>query len=225
MLARKNAFTLLELLVVIVIVAVLAGVLLPQLGKLTLMSRSAKCISNLRQIGAAMLSHAGEHNGLMPTSGADISYGAVSPETNLPGWTEQLAPYLGTDRRIFVCPSSGPILPNNVQYSYFQGCHAAMVANGGFAPLRVALLAAPSKYILGGDIAGSTLFTATDADKDDYTQNPAFSPMTRIFHGKKINLLFADGHVATFAAFDRNFMTVRYNLRPDGTGYDYSDSD
>ncbi len=223
--SRKNAFTLMELLVVIAIVAVLAGVLIPVLFKVTLMSRSTKCLSNLRQIGAALLSHAGDHNGLLPTSGADISYGAISPDTNLPGWTEQLVPYIGTDRKIFVCPSSGPIVPSNVQYSYFQGCHAALVANGSFSPLRLSLVAVPSMYILGGDIASGTMFTATDADKDDYTQNPAFAPMTRIFHGKKVNLVFADGHVGTFAAFDRHSMTVRYNLRPDGTGYDYSDPD
>ena len=223
--ARKNAFTLLELLVVIAIVAVLASVLIPEISKMILMSRSAQCVSNLRQIGAALLNHAADHSGLMPTPGGDISYGAVSPDTNLPGWTEQLSPYLGTNRSIFVCPSSGPIIASNVQYSYFQGCHAAMVANGGYSPLRLPLVAAPSKYILGGDIASGSLFTATNADKDDYTLNPAFAPMTRIFHGKKVNLVFADGHVGTFAAFDRNFMTVRYNLRPDGTGYTYSDTD
>lgn len=222
--ARKNAFTLLELLVVVVIVAVLASVLIPQLGKLTLMSRSTQCISNLRQIGAAILSHAGDHNGLMPTAGDAIAYHAVSAETGLPGWTEQLEPYLGTDRKIFVCPSSGPIIPENAQYGYFLGCHAAYVATGGNAPVRVSLLAVPSKYILGGDIASGPMFTATDADKDDYTQNPAFAPMPRIFHGKKVNLVFADGHVGTFAAFDRNAMTVRYGLRPDGTGYSYSDA-
>lgn len=221
--ARKNAFTLLELLVVIVIVAVLASVLIPQLTKMTLLSRNTQCISNLRQIGAALLSHAGEHNGLMPTAGAEIAYHAISADTGLPGWTEQLEPYLGTNRKIFVCPSSGPIIPNNAQYGYFLGCHATTVATGGFAALRVSLLAVPSKYILGGDIALGTMFSATDADKDDYAQNPAFATMTRIFHGKKVNLVFADGHVGTFAAFDRNAMTVRYGLRPDGTGYNYSD--
>ncbi len=226
--ARKNAFTLIELLVVIVIVAVLASVLIPELMKMTLMSRSAQCVSNLRQIGAALLNHAGDHNGEMPTSGGTILYHTKDPGTGLPGWTEQLEPYLGTDRTIFICPSSGPIVPSNVQYSYFQGCHAAYVAAGGFAPLRLPLISVPSKYILGGDIASNSVYTdqgALDADKDDYTQNPAFAPMTRIFHGKKVNLVFADGHVGTFAAFDRNFMTVRYSLRPDGTGYSYSDSD
>lgn len=223
--ARKNAFTLIELLVVIVIVAVLASVLIPELTKMTLMSRSAQCVSNLRQIGAALLSHAGDHNGQMPTSGGTILYHTTDPNTGLPGWTEQLEPYLGTNRTIFICPSSGPIIPNNAQYGYFQGCHAAYAATGGAAPVRMPLVAVPSKYILGGDIALGTMFTAADADKDDYAQNPAFATMTRVFHGKKVNLVFADGHVGTFAAFDRNAMTVRYNLRPDGTGYDYSDPD
>ena len=223
--ARKNAFTLLELLVVIAIVAVLASVLFPELMKMTLMSRNTQCISNLRQIGAALLNHAGDHNGQMPTAATNpVAYHAIDPQTGLPGWTEQLEPYLGTDRTVFICPSSGPILPTNAQYSYFMGCRAAYVANGGFAPVRVTLLAVPSKYILGGDIASDSLYSATDADKNDYTLNPAFAPMTRIFHGKRVNLVFADGHVGTFAAFDNTAMTVRYNLHPDGTGYSYTDT-
>ena len=226
--ARKDAFTLVELMVVIAVIAVLAGVLLPVLMKMTLMSKNTQCLSNLRQIGAAMLNHAGDHDGQMPTSGGTILYHTTDPTTGLPGWTEQLEPYLGPNRQIFVCPSSGPIIPSNAQYSYFQGSHAAYVATGGYAPLRLSLVAAPSMYILGGDIASDAVFPdrgALDADKTDSTKNPAFAPMTKIFHGKRVNLLFADGHVGTFTTFDPTLMNVRYNLRPDGTGYSYSDTD
>ena len=225
---RRTAFTLIELLVVIAIVAVLASVLIPELSKMILLSRETQCVNNLRQIGGAMLSHAGEHNGQMPIAGGVILYHTTDPVTHLPGWTEQLEPYIGTNRDVFICPSSGPIIPTNAQYSYFQGCHAAMVANGKYAPLQLPLVSSPSMYILGGDIAAASVFPdqgALDADKNDYSQNPAFTPMTRVFHGKKVNLLFADGHVGAFGAFDRTVMNVRYSLRPDGTGYDYSDPD
>lgn len=54
----RRGFTLVELLVTISIVAVLIGILLPSLGGARALSRSARCMSNQRQLGLAWAGYA-----------------------------------------------------------------------------------------------------------------------------------------------------------------------
>ena len=51
---RNAGFTLIELLVVIAIIAILASLLLPALSRAKRAGQSARCKSNLRQIGIAL---------------------------------------------------------------------------------------------------------------------------------------------------------------------------
>ena len=58
----KRYFSLIELLIVIAIVAILAGLLLPALNQGRDKARSTGCINNLKQLGLAFFQYAGDHS-------------------------------------------------------------------------------------------------------------------------------------------------------------------
>jgi len=72
---RRNAFTLIELVVVIAIISILAAFLLPALNQAREKGRRAVCVSNLHQIGIAALSYTDDWDGHFPSIAVDNSLG------------------------------------------------------------------------------------------------------------------------------------------------------
>ena len=67
--SRKRAFTLVELLVVVGIIALLISILLPALSKARNQAVKVQCAAQLRQWGMALANYAGENKGTFPYNG------------------------------------------------------------------------------------------------------------------------------------------------------------
>lgn len=67
---RLRAFTLVELLTVIAIIAVLAAILIPTVGQVRASAQSSRCATNLRQTGVVIQSYASDNKGSLPPGGA-----------------------------------------------------------------------------------------------------------------------------------------------------------
>jgi prepilin-type N-terminal cleavage/methylation domain-containing protein/prepilin-type processing-associated H-X9-DG protein len=140
--SRRRAFTLIELLIVVGIIAVLIALLLPAIQAAREQARRAQCVNNLLQLGLAMGNYASTHAVLPPGVVNDTGPILSLPAGYHHGWAVQILPFIGqnniykrfnmeesvyaasnmTARDVhiatFLCPSDGR--PGLISYA---GCH------------------------------------------------------------------------------------------------------
>jgi prepilin-type N-terminal cleavage/methylation domain-containing protein/prepilin-type processing-associated H-X9-DG protein len=168
--SSRRAFTLVELLVVIGIIAVLIAILLPALNKARRQANQIACSSNLHQMGMAMIMYTNEWQ-YYPGC-----YGVSHAGDSIAAWPTRIRKYLG-GQKVFRCPSqiqdfewvvdqpNPPVVDNthansaDVGYGYVLG-EGLLLKNSakftyGYNDWGTHELATPQRG-LGGDIANPT---------------------------------------------------------------------
>ncbi len=204
-----SAFTLIELLTVIAVIGLLAGMLLPALNSAREKGRRMACASNLHQIGIAILSYASDYQNHTPT--ADWN----NPPT--PGrpvsWAQALVNGNYVTPKTFICPNDRrPPDPVNNNLSY-----GIVVGQGNTTPSDLAGTGVGNYWIAGsrltcpyltntavaivGEFFGSASPTIAH-DTSPFMTSPSdasaqYRPQSKHMPNNLLagNYLFLDGHV------------------------------
>lgn len=205
-----KGFTLTEVLVVITIILVLAVLSTLGITRIRSAARGATCTSNLRQIGAAMLSYASENSGQLPPledrTGSNDGLKGIWPVIiadggHLDKFTNSKGE-LGCGAGVWACPDCTTVQKNYNGYGGAEG--TVMKVKKGSIPgsgsSRLSAIPNPERTWLVGDTANNakdlkTGWYAIWANPKQWTN--AHAPAAR--HGGKVNVCMVDGHVESLS--------------------------
>ena len=158
----RRAFSLVELLVVIGIIAVLIGLLLPTLAGARRNAATVKCASNLRSLGQAVHMYATEQKGYVPTARSTYPGNVRMP------WFDQLTRYCFNRPAIGATPATTTVL-NQLEFdrSLFSSCPA-------FQFSKISSAASVINTAVGYGINLVPLMPAAETDVPQYSYRNEF---------------------------------------------------
>jgi len=212
---KRCAFTLIELLIVIAIIAILAALLLPTLGRSKSTAQRIRCVSNLHQLGLATQMYWEENSGICFrytrgwTNGGQLFWfgwmgAGAEGERPFDPQAGALWPYL-EGRGIELCPSLNYALSQfklkarGAAYGYGYNLHLSSAP--GKPPIPVARIRRPSEMIVLADAAQVNTFQAPASPENPmleefyYISTNRMEATVHFRHFENANVAFCDGHV------------------------------
>ncbi len=211
---KARGFTLIELLVVITIIGILAALLFAAIQSIREGGNATQCTNNLRELASANLHYAGEHDGrFCPAQepGNNIRWHGVRTSNSAPFDPTKgpLAPYLGSEERVKLCPTFRDII---------KGADSFENGSGGYGYNAVYVGGTPSNNWLGEittnivSPSNTVMFADCAMSRDNGVQeypfaepwewvspigalSGALSPSVHFRHRGKANVAWCDGHV------------------------------
>lgn len=187
-LRAARAFTLVELLVVMVVLGVLIGLLLSGISSVRARSNSATCLFNLRQVASAGILYAEENNGGLPVS-------SYNRQAN--GMIEYLKydiNYVG--KTVLTCPSLQKKYPTRAHH--YRTTSINLVATQGHSKSRKNLRAFPTLSRTIFFLDGLLNPGASSGNVYNYhfgaLNEQQFEDRFQFLHGNLCHVVYLDGH-------------------------------
>jgi prepilin-type processing-associated H-X9-DG protein len=204
-----------EVIAVVAVISILAGLLVPAVQGMVVAGQRAECASNLRQVGTGILLYSNDNNGFLPGTthelGTDIER----------AWIFALKPYLGGVDKVRICPADPKgaerLAANGTSYILNSFVFVPRVGPFGEALPgslnNVRYLSEPSKTLFASNVSdrrgasvqndhthselwdGSWARLCADLQPDRFTQRADGDQLNG-----SANYLFGDGHVENIAA-------------------------
>lgn len=220
---HKKGFTLIELLVVVSVIAVLMAILMPALNLARDQGRRAGCMSNMRQVGVALVMYQNEYERTPPKTQAVFDYASPASQDNI---LKLLRPMLSasdpeTATPVYVCPS---LKPNpNPAYAPTRTSRTGYLANAVLLGRRSVSIPSPGRLIVmqeGWSLSNHLWVQPEPINRSEAalrgveptqyrewhmfaseSDHPSWSTQERVeqtanVHNKGGNFVFADGHAA-----------------------------
>ena len=129
----KKGFTLIELLVVIAIIAILAAILFPVFAQAREKARQSSCLSNLKNIGTAIMLYTDDNHETYPIARVDGGDGVPAnliPAYGYGYWPNIIYPYT-KDWKIYYCPSYWTTYNKDSENPALDAISGGYMANSG----------------------------------------------------------------------------------------------